>query len=89
MTKWRYREVYIKASELVSRLDELGADGWELIHVVLASGPYAGSHRVLLKRPVEERSSVKIAVEVAKPVVSEEDKLAFEKAMRESTRRKK
>lgn len=58
MIKWEYKILQISShaiDELVAMLDELGADGWEVISPVILPLPtYNMLAVLLLKRPVEE-----------------------------------
>lgn len=52
MTRWEYTEAFYSFPEVWgTRLDELGADGWELVAIVPDEDDF---HRCVLKRPLEE-----------------------------------
>ena len=53
MQRWEYRTYEEKehAADLVTSLNALGADGWELIHLEVRYGQFC----LILKRPIVDR----------------------------------
>lgn len=53
MQRWEYMRAVIKWVDVAARLDECGADGWELVSTVAFDGD--GEVNAFFKRPAPEQ----------------------------------
>jgi hypothetical protein len=51
VTRWEYKNVWSRAAELEAKLNDLGADGWEVAGILQVSNTDYPS--ILLKRPCQ------------------------------------